>query len=126
MQDRIKLLRNELNLSVTKFAESLNISKSLISLYESGQRNISNRTLLDICRIYNVNEEWLRTGKGEMFNPLDREQEVAVIAKRILKADYDDVFSKWVKNLATLDNEELATLDKIIKKLVKEEKDSSK
>lgn len=125
MRDRIIKLRKDLGISQTKFAEELNISRNFINLYEHGNRELSDRTISDICRIYNVNEEWLRTGKGKMFKPLDKEEEVALIAKKLLKAEPDDTLAKIIKNLAKLDYEDWKTLNRIINTLIKEEKDSS-
>lgn len=125
MKDRIKLVRKEAKETQLIFAEKLNVSKSTIEAIEYGRREATDRTVSDICRIYNVNEDWIRTGKGDMFKPLDRAEEVQRIATRLLKAEPNDVYAKWVKNLALLSQEELVMLDNVIKKLVKEEKDSS-
>lgn len=67
MNKRIKTLRKELELTQSQFAENLNITKSAIANMETGARNITDRTISDICSKFNVNEEWLRTGKGEIF-----------------------------------------------------------
>lgn len=67
MNERIKLLRKTLKLSGEKFGEKLGVKRSAISDLETGRNNLSEQMLLAICREYNVNEEWLRTGNGEMF-----------------------------------------------------------
>ncbi len=67
MNERIKLLRKTLKLSGEKFGEKLGVKRSAISDLETGRNNLSEQMLLAICREYNVNEEWLRTGEGEMF-----------------------------------------------------------
>jgi len=126
MNNRLILLRKNLQLSQAKLAEDLNLSRTFINLVENGNRELSDRTVADICRIYNVNESWLRTGKGDMFKPKDRETEVAQIAKKLLKAEPDDYVAKLIKSLALLDLDDWRELNRIIKKLVKEqEKDSS-
>lgn len=126
MNNRLILLRKNLQLSQAKLAEDLNLSRTFINLVENGNRELSDRTVADICRIYNVSESWLRTGKGDMFKPKDRETEVAEIAKKLLKAEPDDYVAKLIKSLALLDLDDWRELNRIIKKLVKEqEKDSS-
>lgn len=67
MNTRIKEVREAKGLSQANFAEMLNLKRNSISLIEVGKRNPSDRTIVDICNTFNVSEEWLRTGEGEMF-----------------------------------------------------------
>ena len=69
MNERIKELRKVLNLSQESFSSKLNISRSHFAMIENGSKNITDRVFLDICRVFNVNEEWLINGTGEMFAP---------------------------------------------------------
>lgn len=74
INERLKHLRkNILNLNQTQFALRLNLTQGYITSLENAQRNFTDRTISDICREFNVNEEWLRTGNGEIFvqQPLD-------------------------------------------------------
>lgn len=66
MHGRIKELRKELGLTLEKFGERLGVKKAAVSKWENGD-NITDQMFKSICREFNVNEEWLRTGKGEMF-----------------------------------------------------------
>ena len=67
MQERIKMLREQLGYSQEFFAKEVGLTKNYISLVENGKRTFAERTLKDICRKFNVNESWLRTGEGKMF-----------------------------------------------------------
>lgn len=67
MVDRIIRIREENNLSQEKFAEKLGLSRNFINQVENGKKNVSDRTVSDICRLFNVSEEWLRTGIGEPY-----------------------------------------------------------
>ena len=69
MNTRIKFLRKNSGLTQEKFAERIGLKQNSIALIESGKRNISDQTILSICREFGVREEWLRTGKGEMYTP---------------------------------------------------------
>jgi len=71
LNDRIKQVRKALNLTQTDFANRLNLTRNFIFLVEKGERQPSDRTISDICREFNVNEDWLRTGEGEPFIPDD-------------------------------------------------------
>lgn len=62
---RILKIREAEGLSQEKFAEKLGLSRNFINQVENGKKNISDRTISDICREFNVNEHWLRTGEGE-------------------------------------------------------------
>ena len=66
LNERIKVLREELGLSMEKFGGRIGLTRSAISKIESGS-NPSDQTVISICREFNVNEEWLRNGKGDMF-----------------------------------------------------------
>ena len=67
MYTRIKKLRKSLDLTQHEFANRLGISRNTIATYETGKSNPSDPAISLICREFNVNEEWLRTGSGEMF-----------------------------------------------------------
>lgn len=72
INERIKQLRKELKLSGEKFGEKLGVKRSAISDIETGRNNLTDQMFLSICREFNVNENWLRTGEGEMFlKPLE-------------------------------------------------------
>lgn len=64
---RIRKLRRELELTQESFCNRIGLKRNSISLVESDKRNISDQAILSICREFNVNEEWLRNGTGEMF-----------------------------------------------------------
>ena len=66
MQHRLKQLRKSLSLTQADFAVKLNLKRGTIAAYEVGQE-IPERAISDIVRVYGVNENWLRTGEGEMF-----------------------------------------------------------
>ena len=75
MKDRIKRIREHFGLSQAQFAQRINRSPGFISLVEIGRSNVSDETIETICSVLPVNEEWLRTGNGEMTSsaPVDKE-----------------------------------------------------
>ena len=84
MNERIKQLRATLGLSAEKFGGRIGVTRSAISKMELGVCNVSEQSILSICREFNVREEWLRSGTGEMFNELSQEEEVAYIVGQAL------------------------------------------
>ena len=71
MKDRIRKIRRNLDLTQQEFADKLGIKRNTIANYESGRNEPIDAVVSFICREFNVSEEWLRTGAGEMFNKLD-------------------------------------------------------
>ena len=69
--DRIKDIRKHFKLTMEKFGNKLGVTKMTISRLESGSNNLTEQMTKSICREFNVNEDWLRTGDGEMFAPTD-------------------------------------------------------
>lgn len=67
--ERIKKVRKALDLTQQEFCDRIGLKRNSISLVESDKRNPSKQLFLAICREFNVSEEWLRTGEGEMFAP---------------------------------------------------------
>ena len=61
-----------------EFSSRINLSRNFIAQIEIGAKVPSDRTIKDICKEFNVNENWLRYGEGEMFLPLAREKEIAI------------------------------------------------
>ena len=64
---RVRELRKTLNLTLEKFGKPLGVGKTAISNIENDNRSLTEQMIVSICREYNVNEEWLRNGTGEMF-----------------------------------------------------------
>lgn len=71
MNERVKQLRKTLGLSGEKFGATIGLSRMAISNIENGNRNLTEQSIKSICREFNVNENWLRTGNGDMFTSLD-------------------------------------------------------
>lgn len=65
--ERLKYIRKALNLTQTKFAKEIGLSQTSLGMIEVGDRKVQDRHIKTICSIFNVNEDWFRTGKGEMF-----------------------------------------------------------
>lgn len=75
MNNRILQIRKSLNLSQNEFANTIGLKHSSLSDIERGKAPITERTIIAICSKFNVNEQWLRNGSGEMFNIIDLKHE---------------------------------------------------
>lgn len=67
MKGRLKNIRKHFNLNQKEMGDKIKLSQTHISSLENGAREITDRIIYDICREFNLNEDWMRTGKGEML-----------------------------------------------------------
>ena len=98
INNRIKEIRQSKGLTQSQFSEIIGLSRNYIALIEIGERVPSDRTISDICREFNVSEEWLRTGEGEMFKPKSRNKEL----QEFLLRSVDDPSGIQVKLLSVM------------------------
>lgn len=117
MKDRIKELRKAFKETQQTFGNRLNVSKSTIEAIEYGRREATDRIIADICREYNANETWLRSGEGEMLAPMNRNQEIASITAQLFKADESDFRYQLTKILYDMDEDQIELLKDIVYKL---------
>lgn len=113
MNARIKMLRKTLDLTQQEFGDRIGIKRNSVALIENG-RNTSDQTIFAICREFNVNEAWLRTGEGDMFQKTPESELDALVKKyglsdgaRILiekfvnlKPDQQNVIINFMKDAA--------------------------
>lgn len=121
MNERIALVRKSLGLTQEKFAEQVGLSRNFMWMIESGTRAPSDRTISDICREFNVNEMWLRTGEGEMFNQITRSEKITSFLTEITEDEGDDFKRRFVEMLAELEPEDWKLLERMAEKLQKKE-----
>ena len=98
MNERLKELRVVICLNQRDFSSKIQIGHSTVAMFETGQRSLKDIHIKTICSVFNVNETWLRTGTGEMFN----ENEQSIIS---------DLTSEY--NLDTLDKNIIETYLKL-------------
>ena len=107
INQRIKEIRQELNLSQTKFASAISISNGYIASIELGNRAVNDRIIKLICSTFNVNEHWLKDGHGEMFNKnTDQTTELAMSIFKELNPDYQEYVLQQINKLLELQNKQ--------------------
>ena len=121
MNERVKELRKELGLSGEKFGEKIGLKKVAVSQIETGRNNLTEQNIISICREFNVNEDWLRYGTGEMFIELDREDEIAKLTKQLLAEEDTSFKNRLISVLANLNEEQWEVLSKIAEGLTKKD-----
>lgn len=124
MNTRIALIRKHNGLSQQVFADKIGLTKNFVSLLETGNRVPSDRTISDICREFRVNETWLRTGEGEMLQPVNRDAEIGAFMGDVMRGENEDFRRRLVAALSKLSVEEWELLEKVALKLADENKKS--
>lgn len=119
--ERVKELRKQVNLTQQAFADRLNLKRNTVGSYEVNVVEPSDRTISDICREFNVNETWLRTGEGEMFNQITRSEKITAFLTDITVDEGDDFKRRFVEMLAELEPEDWKLLERMAEKLQKKE-----
>lgn len=114
MGERVKELRKALGLSGEKFGEKIGLKRNSLSQIETGKNNLSEQNILAICREFNVNENWLRYGTGEMFKDMTLDEEIILFIGEI-QWDTSNTFKKrFISAISKLNEEEWNVLEKII------------
>lgn len=123
MISRIIKIREDSNLSQEKFAEKLGLSRNFINQVENGKKNISDRTISDICRLFNVNEEWLRSGTGDTY--ISSQDKLTAYIANIVTGD-DEFIEDLIMAYMELDNVSKEALRKLADKMVDRRKEREK
>ena len=107
MKERLKEIRksNPNGKTQETFANYLEISKENISSYESGRRNPSDAFIKLVGEKCNVNEDWLRTGNGEMFMPETKDEQISKMLADVMKSEDGNFKKKLISALAQLDKD---------------------
>ena len=117
VNERVREIRKSVKLTMEKFGERLGVGKVAISCIESGKNNVTEQTLKVICREFNISEEWLRTGKGDMYDILI-DDFTLVISDLIEKSDpVYDVIIDILKTYRTLDDKSKTVIQNFILQL---------
>lgn len=121
MGDRIKALRQSLGLTQQEFADKIGIKRGAIANYEIG-RNISDVVINSICRTYNVSEQWLRTGEGEMFVQIARDKEIMRFVGDVMQGEDDNFRRRFLLALARLPEERWKDVEDFAQQITAENK----
>ena len=114
MVDRVIKIREESGDSQEKFASRLGLSRNFINQFENRKKNISDRTISDICKEFNISEEWLRYGTGEMKRPV--EHKLPSYVSEIVTGD-DDFIKDLIEVYMELDQTSKNALKEIAKRM---------
>lgn len=126
MHERIKQIRKSLNLTQEEFGKRIGYTRGAVTNIEL-QKVEPKPLMLDlICREFNVNEQWLRTGEGEMFVQHSRDEEIARFFGEVLKDERDDFRRRLIHALSKLTADEWAMIERRARELLAEDGEAQK
>lgn len=117
MNERIKELRKALGLTQQKFADAIGVRQNTVAQYEIGRNQPIDTVITLICREFNVNEEWLRNGKGEMFQPKSRNEELFEFAVKVAEGPPNTLQAQLLSVMARLTDDQWEVLAQIARTL---------
>lgn len=116
-KDRIKQLRQTLDLTQDEFGGRMGITKSSISTMESGRSNPSEQTLRSMCREFGASYLWLTTGEGPMFENGNDDAALHVMVDRVMASENERV-KQIFKNLSDFTEDDWRQVNAILDKLL--------
>lgn len=113
--ERVKEVRKALGLTLEKFGERLGLKKNAISQIETGKNSLTEQNTKAICREFSVDYMWLTTGEGEMF--IDTDDDFIERIDRIMVGE-DEARKNFFKFMLELSDDDIAALDRLMKKAI--------
>ena len=116
MNERLKELRLANDFSQEEMGKILGISKSGVSDIESGRRKVTEQHIIMLknCKLFNLNEDWLRYGTGEMLLSKSHEEEIADLTFKLLSEESTSFKNRFVSALSKLTDDQWDMLEQII------------
>ena len=114
MKERLKQLRKTLGLTQQEFADKIGSKRNTIAKYETNTNTPSAAVISLICREFDVNEIWLKTGEGEMFVSLTRDEEISRFVGETLSDESDTFKKRFISMLSNLDESDWEVLEKMV------------
>lgn len=117
---RIAAVIQASGLTKTAFSRKIGLSQPFVSQLANGDASPSDRTIADICREFNVNEHWLRTGEGEMFSALSREEEITRFAMEVIRDPASEFQRQLIATMARLEPAQWRLMEQMLDELIRQ------
>ena len=121
MNKRIEKARKTLSLTRAAFGERMGVSGDVINNLERGRVETKEHMIILICEKFGINEEWLRTGKGEMFVTNEAESELATLTVDLLQEPSDSFRNRMIALMASMSEEEIRVIEGLMERFQKKE-----
>ena len=123
MNERIKLLRNTLQMTQQEFADRIKVKRNTVATYEMGRSVPSDSAIALICKVFSVNETWLRTGTGDMFLQENKDTQISQMLDEVIKANESDFKRRLISALSKLDDDGWDSLEKLVENIAATDKE---
>ncbi len=117
MKDRIRTIREHEKLNQTEFGKKIGISRDTVANIENGRIEIKDIFIKSICKEFSVNEDWLRTGEGEMFVTKTRKQEITDFLGDMIN-EPESFKSRFIEAMSKLGEKDWEDIERITAKIV--------
>lgn len=117
MNKRFLQVRKNFDLTQVEFANRLGLTKNFVSLIETGKREPSDRTIKDVSREFDINEEWLKSGIGEMKRDITKDEAISDFMVDLLKEEDESFKKRFIMSIVNLDIEDWKDIERIAKKI---------
>lgn len=107
MKDRLKDLRRELGYTQQEFAEKIGIKRNTFAQYENGRNEPIDAVIKLICDTFHVSEKWLRTGEGEMFIHVSRDDELLNLIEKSMTEESGEIKRRFATAIMKLNSEQI-------------------
>ena len=114
VNERLKKLRKTLDLTQQEFADRLRVKRNTVGQWECGINALTDQMIFSICKEFKVNEEWLRTGQGEIFIKQSRDEEMAELIGNMMSEESDSFKKRLISGLLALDDNGWTVLEQFI------------
>lgn len=123
MNERIKRLRNTLQMTQQEFADRIKVKRNTVATYEMGRSVPSDSAIALICKEFSVNEVWLRTGAGDMFLQENKDAQISQMLDEVIKANESDFKRRLISALSKLDDDGWDSLEKLVENIAATDKE---
>ncbi len=115
INQRLNELRKSIKLTQSDFGSRIGIKHNTVGQMESGDRTITDRTIMGICKEFNVNEEWFRTGEGDMYNKVTTQSQLDDLSIELnLSTVCDSILNAYSK----MDEKQQKTIDSFLNEVI--------
>lgn len=119
MKDRIKAIRKEQGLTQQQLADLFGVKRNTVAQWETGANALTNQTIEQYVKAFNINREWLESGTGEMHRNVDDAEKTAGLVEHVIDIDPDSEEFELIEMLKTMNKGNVKKLLQIAKILAK-------
>lgn len=116
--ERIAMVRKSRGYTLEKFGEAIGIKKGSVSLLERGINTPADRTIFMICNRFSVNEQWLRTGEGDMLKNVTPSEEIKSFLDTLAIAGDENFKKRLILYLAQIKDSDWERLEQVLDTLL--------